>query len=310
MLTRRHGFTLVELLVAMVLLALVGGAIVTVLLRQQQFYNSTHTVLETRQQIRQAAAMLPSDLRGISSVGGDIYAMTDSSIEFRSAFGTGIVCITTPATGRVNLVPLNLLRGSAFTTWFTAPVANDSVAIYDDGATFSGNDDVWRMHGITTVTALAGSAVNCPNTTGLAQPADLFASNTIYQLTLSPVQTATIRVGAAVRFFRKVHYSLYRNAADGLWYLGFYDCKFGRTPNCNAIQPIAGPLNAYSAGSTSGLQLTYYDSLNVVTAVRNQVARISLVARGQSSDLVNLTGGRGKLFGDSIRIEVGLRNRK
>jgi hypothetical protein len=253
--------------------------------------------------------MLPSDLRGISSVGGDIYAMTDSSIDFRSAFGTGIVCITTPATARVNLVPLNLLRGSAFTTWFTTPVANDSVAIYDDGATWAAADDAWRMHGISAVTPLPGAAANCPNATGLVQPADLFGSNTIYQLTLSTAQTATIRVGAAVRFFRKVHYSLYRNAADGLWYLGFYDCKLGRTPNCNPIQPIAGPLNAYAAGSTSGLQLTYYDASNAVTAVRNQVARISLVARGQSSDLVNLTGAGGKLFGDSIRIEVGLRNR-
>ena len=61
-----------------------GAGIVTVLLRQQRFYGGATDVIATRQQIRQIAALLPSDLRGISSVGGDIYTMSDSSIEFRS----------------------------------------------------------------------------------------------------------------------------------------------------------------------------------------------------------------------------------
>src|SRR5213596_3798938 len=86
------GFTLIELVIAMVLMSLVGGAIVKLLLQQQRFYNSTSDLIQTRQQIRQAAAMLPSDLRGISSVGGDIYAMSDSALEFRSVFGSSVVC--------------------------------------------------------------------------------------------------------------------------------------------------------------------------------------------------------------------------
>src|SRR5947207_3956826 len=82
--TRRAGFTLVELIITMVLVSFVAGAIVKLLLRQQRFYNSTTDLIQTRQQIRQAAAMLPADLRGISSVGNDIYAMSDSSLDFRS----------------------------------------------------------------------------------------------------------------------------------------------------------------------------------------------------------------------------------
>src|SRR5439155_792369 len=91
----RAGFTLVELIITLVLVSFVAGAIVKLLLRQQRFYNSTTELIETRQQIRQAAAMLPSDLRGISSIGGDIYVMTDSSLEFRSVFGSSIVCVNT-----------------------------------------------------------------------------------------------------------------------------------------------------------------------------------------------------------------------
>src|SRR2546430_9665091 len=58
--TRRAGFTLVELIITMVLVSFVAGAIVKLLLRQQRFYNSTTDLIQTRQQIRQAAAMLPS----------------------------------------------------------------------------------------------------------------------------------------------------------------------------------------------------------------------------------------------------------
>src|SRR4029077_12230976 len=89
---RRAGFTIIELLISMVLMSLVAAAIVQLLLRQERFYNSTTDLIQTRQQIRQAAAMLPADLRGISSVGGDIYVMSDSALEFRSVFGSSVVC--------------------------------------------------------------------------------------------------------------------------------------------------------------------------------------------------------------------------
>ncbi len=69
----RAGFTLIELVIAMVLMSLVGGAIVKLLLQQQRFYNSTNDLIQTRQQIRQAAAMLPSDFKGIASADSDIY---------------------------------------------------------------------------------------------------------------------------------------------------------------------------------------------------------------------------------------------
>src|SRR5438445_11678752 len=90
--TRRAGFTLVELIITMVLVSFVAGAIVKLLLREQRFYNSTTDLIQTRQQIRQAAAVPPSDLRGLSSVGNDLYAMSDSSLGFPRGFGTSGLC--------------------------------------------------------------------------------------------------------------------------------------------------------------------------------------------------------------------------
>jgi len=116
-------------------------------------------------------------------------------------------------------------------------------------------------------------------------------------------------VGAAIRFFRHVRYRIYRET-DNQWYLGFFNCVYGRVPVCNTTQPIAGPFQPYANNATSGVQFAYYDVNGAVTANPLQVARISLVVRGQSTGLVNLSGGGGTVFHDSLRIEVGLRNRQ
>jgi len=306
---RRSGFTLVELLISMVLMGLVAGAIVKLLLRQQRFYNSTTDLIQTRQQIRQAAGMLPSDLRGISSIGGDIYSMSDSALEFRSVFGTSVVCANTG--GKLSTVPVRLARNSQMTTWARPPALGDSLAVYDNGATGALADDGWTRFQITAIPTLVTSnlATGCPNTSGLTQAGDVTAANPSYQLTLSPAAPATITVGAGIRFFRRVRYRIYRET-DKQWYIGFFDCIAGRVPVCNTTQPIAGPFQAYAANGTSGMQFAYYDSLGAVTANPLQVARISLVVRGQAAALMNLSGAGGTVFRDSLRIEVGLRNRR
>lgn len=311
MLTRARGgegFTLIELLVSIVLMSLVAGATVKLLLRQQRFYNSTSDLIQTRQQIRQAAAMLPADLRGISSVGGDISVMSDSALEFRSVFGSSVVCSNN--LGKLSTVPRVLAKGSVMTSWSGLPVMGDSLAVYNDSSTFAVTDDAWTRHQITAVTAVTGNVANgCPSASGLTQAGDLTANNPSYQLTLSPAASSKVLVGAAIRFYRRVRYRIFQDT-DGQWYLGYYNCITGRSPVCNTTQAIAGPFQPYAANTTSGLQFVYYDSTGAVTAVPAQVARISLVVRGQSAGMLNLSGEGGSTFRDSLRIEVGLRNRK
>ena len=305
---RRAGFTIIELLISMVLMSLVAAAIVQLLLRQERFYNSTTDLIQTRQQIRQAAAMLPADLRGISSVGGDIYVMSDSALEFRSVFGSSVVCANT--LGKLSTVPVTLAKGSTMTTWTRLPAVGDSLLVYNDSSSFAATDDAWTRHQITAVTAVTGNvAAGCPTTSGLSLAGDLIASNPSYQLTLSPAASSKVLVGSAIRFFRRVHYRIYQDT-DNQWYLGFYDCISGRVPVCNTTQAIAGPFQPYAATGTSGAQFVYYDSTGAVTANPLQVARISFVARGQAASLLNLTGAGATVYRDSLRIEVGLRNRK
>ena len=307
MLTRRAGFTLIELLVGIALASLVGAAIVQLLVRQQRFYNSTNDATLTRQQLRQAAAILPADLKGISSVGGDIYLMTDSSLEFRSAFGSSVVC--TNLAGKLSTVPQSLAKGSVMSSWSMPPSPGDSVAVYNDGASINVTDDAWSRYQISVVTLVAGNVANgCPTSSGLVQPSDLTGSNPSYQLTFVSAASGKIRPGAAMRFFRRVRYRLYKDT-DNKWYLGYHDCKTGRSPVCNTTKPIAGPFQPYATNGTSGVQFAYYDATGAVTAIPANVMRISLVVRGQGAGLVNFTGTHATTFGDSMRIEIGLRNR-
>jgi len=308
----RAGLTLTELMISIVLLGLLGGLIVGFLLKQQRFYSGANEILLTRTQVRQASVMMPSDLRGISSPAGDIYAMTDTSIDFRSTFGSSYICRNDRTTSQIPVPPVNLGKGSALTVWTQTPANNDSLALYVDSTNSSTVDDSWSYHRITTTTiAFSNATPGCTSASGLMKTTDATVSNPSYSFTLSPQQSATVSAGAAVRFFKKVHYSLYK-AADNNWYLGYYDCRTSRVPVCNTIQPIAGPLKAYVAGQPqlAGLRFTYYDTTGAVTANRLQVSRISILLQGQGTRTIQLAGGTPQTFSDSLRIEVGLRNWK
>ncbi|HUE89454.1 MAG TPA: hypothetical protein VMO26_25540, partial [Vicinamibacterales bacterium] len=79
-----------ELLVILVLSTIIMGGLSSVLVRQQRFYRGSADLIETRSQIRQAAGIIPSDLRGVSTLGGDIIEISDSSMTFRATIGQAV----------------------------------------------------------------------------------------------------------------------------------------------------------------------------------------------------------------------------
>ena len=303
MLTRnraRRGVTLAELLVVMTILAIVGTVLVRVIVRQQRFYAGAAELMTSRGNLRELSAVLPSDLRSLSSVGGDIYAMTDSSIDFRRVVGSSVACqIPTPTGLIIMLPPASLGSRSAVTSWLSMPVVNDSVLVYDEGATSAVSDDSWRPYKITAITSSGGS---CPTTTGFtATNAEAIGA---YKLTLSGALVASVVQGAPIRFFRRAHYGFYRNAA-GESYLGYFECPGG---TCAAMQPIAGPFMDYVAGG-GGLTFSFADSTGAATADRALVARVDVVARSRTRAPVTLTGNNRAYVTDSLAFTAALRNR-
>lgn len=295
----RAGVSLAELIVVLVIMGLVGSVIMRVILRQQRFYSAASEITSTRADLRDLATALPTDLRGISSAGGDIYAMSDSSIDFRLPLGMSAICQVGAGLTSVVVPPVSLASRSGVTSWLSQPVLGDSVLIYDDGATTSISDDSWRPYKINA----APTTANCPNTTGFTATAAEAAAGTSFAL--SSAMPATSTQGSAMMFFRRAHYGLFLTSS-GKTMLGYFDCPGG---TCGAVTPIAGPFLPY-ATSGSGVQFTYYDSTGVVTTSKTNVARIDVVLRAQTAVPVALVGGNKSYLTDSLVFTVSLRNRQ
>ena len=311
---RRAGFTLVEFMIALVLFAIVGGALLNVITRQQRFFRIAHEQLSTRAHMRYAGALLPTDLRPIYPTGGDVYAWRDTMLEFRQVLGSGATCQIFPAvaaTQRIGLPPLTLARQGVLTSWLAQPQVGDSIMLYDDGPFVGDADNTWRPYGITAVATTTG-ATACLGTF-VPTAADL--AGAAYQLTLDGTVPLTVLPGAPVRVFRRARYSFFRQASDGKWYLGYSDCLAGRVPVCSTPPlAVAGPYRPYSStdpGAT-GLAFTYRDAngAQLVPGVgaTTAIARIDVVTRTQTTPTASY-GGRAEQFRDSLKVSVGLRNR-
>lgn len=297
----RRGFTLTELLVVIVLLAIVGSVLTRTLAKQQQFYRGTSDVMELRTQLRQAAAAMAADVRQISGVGGDFAAgdMRDSSFDFRQTYGTGIICsiaggrasIGLPATGRLS-------SGAQLTSWVSTPAVGDSILAFSQDSSKSSAFDRWTPYRITGFAANAG---NLCGVNPFTSATDIAPS---YTVSLGTALVDSVKVGSPVRFFRRVHYSLYQSS-DGNWYLGY--CS----PSCgvSAISAIAGPFLPYAGGGTGGLKLAYIDSTGAATTTPANVRRIQVTLRGQTRSPVNISGYKTQTITDSVQFTVAIRNR-
>ena len=289
---RTRGFTLVEVLVALVLLAVVSAALYRVLVNNQRLYMAQTQRIDLSQNIRAASAILPAEFRELDASEGDIAAMGPDSITIRAMRWVGFLCAVPPLGGALNGVGL-IIRGGApgQSAFYGARGINqtDSVLVYYDGDQANRADDYWALASITS----APNGQNCTDGTN----GQRIITN-INLLGLGVNVAGAITMGAPVRGFERVTYRLWQSPTDGLWYIGFR--PFGQT-----IQPLIGPV------LPNGLTLQYYDVNGNVTAVRNQVARIDITVRARTTSAVRRGGqAAAQVVVDSIVTSVALRNNR
>jgi len=297
----RGGFSLAEIMVALVLLGIVCGGIMTVIMRQQTFYRSATDVIDTRQQIRQATTVIPVDLRGVSSVGGDIIAMSDSALDVRSNIGSGLLCSHTAS--QITIPPENLSGGKAFTSFLTKPQLNDVAMIFND-STPGNQDDTWQ---IVSITAIDSTLAGCTAFADIVNDATKYR----YVYNVTPNLSTLIVNGAPIRFARRSKYAMYQSPSDNLWWLGYLECR-GDGSGCAAIQPVSGPYRPYVANDTvnSGISFVYRDVANNVTNIPTNVARIELFVHGETQAPVSLGGGAAAKYKDYQKVTIAIRNRQ
>jgi prepilin-type N-terminal cleavage/methylation domain-containing protein len=328
----RRGLSLVEIMVALVLLGIVSGVIMRVVQRQQRFYQGVNQIVVQRSQLRQATSVLPIDLRGLSSVGNDILVASDSSIVFNVTVGTGVVCELS-GNSAVAMPPEVLANDQNITSWYgygkpdpkNKPKSAYTVYIYNDSSSLGNQDDVWQPFTLADVT---GDKTKCvggatPFTTigdvGKERPVLTLKNPTGVPndpVTGGPL-SQYVGVGAPVRIVKQVRYKLFK-ASDGKWYLGYSDYN-ATTSDFDPLSPVSGPYDAYSTSSSgTGIGFRYYDvdgneiASGAGPTDRAKIARVDLIARARTSSNVRAAGfqnGANQQYKDSLAVSVMLRNR-
>lgn len=300
-LVNRRGFTMVELLMAMTMLAVVGATIVAALTTQQRFVRATSDVGNMRSQVQTAALILPGDLRGVSATGRDIVAMSDSSIRARATIVSSVVCAVSgntitlaPDAAYQSQGPMGIINVRLTSIMLTPNAATDSAFVWGQTGSSWNNGAVGVPFDI--VSASTGA---CPSLHGRN-----FVNPTALTLTLASLPAGGVPLGTGVRVVRHVQYGLYQSTVDGNWYLGYRD------PALGTYQYVAGPFLPYANVGASGLRFRYFDAANVATATPAQVARIEVTARAKTTHAVSVTGASSITeVEDSLRVGISLRNR-
>lgn len=280
--TRRSGFTLIELMIALTLSAIVLGAMYRVLNGNQRFYRAQGEVTEVQQNLRAVALILPGEFRELAASQGDIIEMNATNITIRGIRSFMVVCAQpVVATGQV------IVRNSLTFGYRAVDATRDSLFVYRDGHPGLASDDRWLAMGISS-----SSATTCTDggagTSYIVQGAGSSAR----------AYLDSVWEGAPVRAFERVRYSLYED--DDLGWLGVESFTSGSWTD---ISPIAGPLR-----TSNGIGFTYYNAAGAVTGDRLSVASVQITARGRSTNQINMAGRPTGYYYDSVTIRTALRN--
>jgi hypothetical protein len=274
----RAGFTLVELLIYVVLSFTVLGAIYKLLVVEQRTYGKQRELLDVRESVRSAAALLTWELRHATIAGGNLLALGTNAVTLKSVQGVGIVCAK---------------KGDAprYALW---RASGDFTATTDDSAlVYALTANAWpakalRVNQVGTPAALGVSTCSWP---GARTPDIAVGLSNITVVT----DTNDIQVGSPIRVFRKVEYGEFLDA--GRWWLG------RRVGPSGTWEKLTGPL---MSPTDSGLRFRYYNSANAETAVLTAVVRVEVLLRGQSYKR-NAGSGVVQFEVDSARTRVALR---
>ncbi len=277
---RQRGFTLLELIVSLVLSGMVGAVAVGIAVSSARFFRHQSERVEVQRNLRVAASLLASELRGLNAGGGDVIAMGASSLVYRAMRYTSFLCSVPDTVRAVITVGLETSFGLRH-----IEAGRDSLLLMLERDLMTDADNAWVSAGVVSV----ANAV-CPDSSpGLSIGVDGLVGGSL----------TDALVGAPVRAFQVTELRLYRDGG-GVFWLGFREWKPGS--GWSTVQPAVGPFTA------EGIRLAYYDAWGNEAAgpLEVELVGVTVVAAGSGP----LGGGwlRGGEIRDSARIVVALRN--
>ncbi|HEU5305044.1 MAG TPA: prepilin-type N-terminal cleavage/methylation domain-containing protein, partial [Gemmatimonadales bacterium] len=199
----RRGFTLVEIMVAMTIMLIVGGAVFKLLVTSQRVARGQAERAALQSNVRAGSIVVLNDLRELNGVVGgtadqnDVLNVAADAITYRGMRGVGFVCEEPTAT------QIRIAR-NGFSAYRDPQPGRDGVYVFIEGDPESQLDDAWIRVAVTGVSTAAA----CPGTAGPA-------------ITLTVPSTAAlagVALGTPVRIFEVMELKLYQS--DGRSWLG------------------------------------------------------------------------------------------
>jgi prepilin-type N-terminal cleavage/methylation domain-containing protein len=276
--TQRRGFTLVEILLALVIMGVVTGALYRLLNTSQRLAVAQAEQVSLQSNVRTGSLVVPNELRELNTWQGGAAAQNDvtvadaDGITYRAMRGLGFVC-QAPAANELRI------RQSSWTGLRAPDAARDDLYLFVDGDTDEDGDDGWLQMAITAVN-FSGTAC------GVGAPG--------YLLTVAG--PPAVAINTPVRTFELMRLELYVD--DGQWWLG------ARSVNVEPdLQPMLGPL------TDDGFALEYLNATGAVTADLTAIKSIRLTVRGLTDGGVR-AGGSGAMGHpeEALVTQVLLRN--
>ncbi|MEX2572144.1 MAG: prepilin-type N-terminal cleavage/methylation domain-containing protein [Gemmatimonadota bacterium] len=280
----RAGFTLVELLVALVLGGIITSVLFQLIAGQGRFVERQSAREEVQQNTRASLDLIGSELRTVPGGGGLVLA-TDNAITVRAVRVWGVVC-DLPGGNAID-VAIPTVPGATYSTNSgTGVVANTGTAAAPDWT-----DEV----AVTGIAAASGTCAGSPLAAG--------SERRSLSLESMPENSAgdPVTLGNTLYLYDEVTYQTGTSAGvDGLW----IQRRIGSAPS----QPMAGPIREEGG---AGLRFEYFEAGSsspmgtpISPADREDVTRISVLVEAVSR---NQLGGSPEAKADTI--VVSLRNR-
>ena len=274
----RGGFTLAEVMIALVLTLVVTGTLYGLLISTQRTTRAQAQRVELQSTLRAGSLIVLNELRELaalprgSAAQNDILVAGSTALVYRAMRGLGFVCATP------DVATIRIARNT-FSGHRDPQAGRDEAFVFVAADEGTGSEDSWnatRISGVATGAACPGSAG--PGIT-LTVPAGALP--------------AALEVGAPVRITEVMELRLYES--EGRSWLGARSVASGE-----AIQPLVGPLTR-----ESGFRLEYLDAAGSAVAERSSIKSIRVALRGAA---VGGGWGNGASVEDEIRAQVTLRN--
>jgi len=275
----RRGFTLVEIMLAMVIMLVVSAALYQLLVATQRVAGAQAERLGLQANVRGAALVVRSELAELGTSGegatdSDIISIAPSAISYRASRGFGYACQA------VSGSQIRIGRNH-FTGHRDPQAGRDSVWVYVEGSAAQA-DSGWIPLGIASIS----TAAPC---TGSAEPGITITTST-------PSPSGAFPAGTPVRIYERVELALYQS--EGLSWLGMKSVSAGEV-----IQPLFGPL-----AGRDGFHLLYFDEAGLPTALSASVRSIAFTLRGVGQQPPSMTPNGRQPETEELTTQVALRN--